>query len=162
MEEIHNTLLKELELVVEPLGIQVVELSVYHGKSGLNIRAVIFRGGGVTLGDCERVTRLYNDRLTILEPIDENNYTLQISSPGVDRIFKDRKEYNIFKSRHVKIMVDNRVEGSEGGVIRGVLEGLEDDRVKLLPDFDPDKPIKIPLESIRKTRLDDERRSYGK
>ena len=153
MEELRSILLRELELVVSPLGLQVVELSVYRGKSGINIRTVVYRGGGVTLDDCERVTRLYNDRLTILEPIDENNYTLQVSSPGIDRVFKDVKEYDIFRSRHVKMVVDPSIEGSEGGVIQGILEGLDNDQVQLRTDEEPQKLLRIPLDSVRKARL---------
>jgi ribosome maturation factor RimP len=153
MEELRSILLRELDLVVRPLGLQVVELSVYRGKSGLNIRAVVYREGGVTLDDCERVTRLFNDRLTILEPIDENNYTLQVSSPGIERVFKDLKEYDIFRSRYVKMVVDSSIEESEGGVIKGILEGLDHDHVKLRTDGKPEKLLRIPLESIRKVRL---------
>ena len=154
MNETRQILLDELERVVEPLGIQIVELSVYFGKNGLNIRAVVYREGGITINDCERVTRLYNDRLAILEPIDENNYTLEVSSPGIDRVFKDRKEYDIFVSRHVKIIVDKSFEGSEGGVLRGTLKGLEGDSVMIIPHIDPHGQISIPIDSIRKTQLD--------
>jgi len=150
---IRSILLRELELIVEPLGLKVVELSVHRGKSGLNIYAVVYREGGVTLGDCERVTRLYNDRLTILEPIDENNYTLQVSSPGTERVFKDVKEYDLFRSRHVTMVVDSSIEGSEGGVISGILEGLEKGHVILRTEGKAGTKIVIPMESVRKTRL---------
>jgi ribosome maturation factor RimP len=152
--EIRSILLEELERITEPLGMHVVELSVFRGKSGLNIRAVIYREGGVTLDDCERVTKLYNDRLTILEPIDENNYTLQVSSPGIYRVFKDIKEYTIFRSRHVKMVVDEPFEESDGGVLRGFLGDLKNDRVALVPDGDPGKTLSISLGSIRKIQLD--------
>jgi ribosome maturation factor RimP len=155
MDETHQILLNEFERVVEPLGIQIVQLSAYTGKSGMNIRVVIHRNGGVTLDDCERVTRIFNDILTILEPIDENNYTLQVSSPGIDRVFKDEKEYNIFASAHVKIVFDETSPYGEGGVIRGVLKGLKGDSVVLVPHNEPKRELSIPLNSIRKTQLDD-------
>lgn len=154
MDDTRQILLKEFERAVEPLGIQIVELSVYVGKSGLNIQVIIYREGGVTLDDCERVTRNYNDILNILKPIDENNYTLQVSSPGIDRVFKDEKEYNIFASRHVKIIVDEAFQHSEGGMIRGVLKGLDGDRVVLVPHSDTGGQLTIPIGSIRKTQLD--------
>jgi ribosome maturation factor RimP len=154
MDDTRHILLEEFERAVEPLGIQIVELSVYEGKSGLNIRVIIYREGGITLNDCERVTRIYNDILTILEPIDENNYTLEVSSPGIDRVFKDKKEYNIFASQHVKIIVDKTFQPSEGGVVRGILKGLDDDRVVLVPNSDPNGQLTIPIDSIRKTQLE--------
>ena len=154
MDETRQILLTEFERVMGPLGMQIVELSVYKGKSGLNIRVVIYSEGGVTLNDCERATRIFNDILTILEPIDENNYTLQVSSPGIDRVFKDEKEYNIFTTRHVKIVVDESFQYGEGGVIRGVLKGLNGDSVLLVSHDDPEREISIPISSIKKTQLD--------
>lgn len=154
MDDTRQILLKEFERVVEPLGIQIVELSVYAGKSGLNIQVIIYREGGVTLDDCERVTRIFNDMLTILEPIDENNYTLQVSSPGIDRVLKDEKEYNIFTTRHVKIVVDESFQYGEGGVIRGVLKGLHGDSVVLVPHNGLERELTIPISSIKKTQLD--------
>jgi ribosome maturation factor RimP len=154
MDEIRDVLLKELEGIADSLDLHVVELTVFAGKRGLNIRAVLYREGGTTIQDCERATRLFNDRITILEPIDENNYTLQVSSPGLDRVFKDVKEYNIFQSRHVKIILRSPIEGSEGNVIRGVLAGLEGERVTLETEGDPTKSISIPMNLIKKTQLD--------
>jgi ribosome maturation factor RimP len=154
MDEIRRILLNEFERLMEPLGIHIVQLSVYRGKGGLNIRVVIYREGGVTLDDCERATRMFNDTLTILEPIDENNYTLQVSSPGIDRVFKDEKEYDIFIARHVKIIVDESYHYGEGGVIRGVLKGLVGDNVLLSPHQEPERELRIPIGSIKKTQLD--------
>ena len=154
MDETRQILLTEFERVMDPLGIQIVKLSVYKGKSGLNIRVVIYREGGVTLDDCERATRIFNDILTILEPIDENNYTLQVSSPGIDRVFKDEKEYNIFTTAHVKIVVDESFRYGEGGVIRGVLKGLNGDSVVIVPHNDLERELTIPISSIKKTQLD--------
>jgi ribosome maturation factor RimP len=154
MEDTRKILLDEFERVLDPLSIHIVQLSVYTGKRGLNIRVVIHREGGITLDDCEQVTRIFNDILTILEPIDENNYTLQVSSPGIDRVFRSEKEYNIFRSAHVKIIVDESFQNAEGGVIRGVLKELDGGCVILVPDTKPEKELSIPLSSIKKAQLD--------
>ena len=154
MDETRKVLVNEFERVLDPLGIQIVQLSVFKGKRSLNIQVVIHREGGVSLDDCEHVTRIFNDILTILEPIDENNYTLQVSSPGIDRVFKDEKEYNIFASAHVKIVVDESFQYAKGGVIRGVLGGLSGNKIKLFPHDEPGRELEIPISSIRKTQLD--------
>jgi ribosome maturation factor RimP len=136
------------------LGVSVVELAVHWAKNGLNIRVVLDKEGGITIGDCERITRLYNDRLTILEPIEENNYTLQVTSPGIDRVFKDKKEYTIFKSRDVRIQLKGPMVGGESTTMRGKLEGLQDDTVILSTGSKPEQTVTIPLQNIRKTQLD--------
>jgi hypothetical protein len=51
------------------------------------------------------------------------------------------------------MVVDSRIEESEGGVIEGILEGLDQGHVQLRTDGKPDALLRIPLDSIRKARL---------
>jgi ribosome maturation factor RimP len=154
MDTTEDILLDELTKITQPLGISVVELAVNWGKNGLNIRVIVEKASRITIGDCERITRLYNDRLTILESIEENNYTLQVTSPGIDRVFKDKAEYTIFKSRDVRIQLNRPIESGGKTTIRGKLEGLQDDNVILSTGSKPKQDIMIPLNNIRKTQLD--------
>jgi ribosome maturation factor RimP len=154
MDTTEDILLDELTKITQPLGISVVELAVNWGKNGLNIRVIVEKASRITIGDCERITRLYNDRLTILESIEENNYTLQVTSPGIDRVFKDKAEYTIFKSRDVRIQLNRPIESGGKTTIRGKLEGLQDDIVLLSTGSKPKQTIMIPLNNIRKTQLD--------
>jgi ribosome maturation factor RimP len=154
METTEDILLNELKKITHQLGVFVVELAVKWGKNGLNIRVVVDKEGRITIGDCERITRLFNDRLTILEPIEENNYTLQVTSPGIDRVFKDKKEYNIFKLRDVRIQLIKPIASGGKTTVRGKLEGLQDDVVILTTGSRPEQNFMIPLNNIRKTQLD--------
>lgn len=152
MEELQNILLQELNKITSPLNINIIELRAKKTRSGLNIYAVIDKQGGVTIDDCERVTRVFNDRLGVLKPIEEENYNLQVSSPGLNRVFKDIREYNQFKFRNVKVILKQPLdEHSRNTVIQGKLEGLHQNNVKL--DVSGEK-INIPLEKISKTKLD--------
>ncbi len=145
-----DTLLKEVKKVIEPMNIMLVELRSKETRSGLNINIVIEKEGGVTLDDCERVTRLLNDRLAILQDQELENYRLQVSSPGLSRTFKSRREYEIFKLRPVIIYTNTAfLEGKT--VFEGILEGMDGDRVKLKTGSG--KLIEIPYKSIKKTKL---------
>ncbi len=150
MGRLDATLLSELEKIIGPLNISVVELVTAGGRGGLQIKVVIDKGGGVSLNDCERVTKLFNERLSILSPIDIEDYTLEVSSPGTQRVFKNKKEYNLFKGRRVKITLDKSVEQTGTAVIDGILEGMEDGNVALTIGG---KTLSIPLDNIRKTKL---------
>lgn len=147
-----SILLNELKKITQPLEIRLIELSMSAGKNGINIRVVIDKDGGVTLNDCERINRLYNERLTILKLIENDNYTLQVSSPGMNRVFKDDEEYNLFKSRKVRVILKEPVNEISGdNVISGVLEGIEGRIVNLLVSG---RRVSIPIEKINKTKLD--------
>jgi len=142
---------EEVEKITIPLGLKTIELDAKRGPNGLNIIAVIDKDGGVTISDCEKVTRLLNDRLAILHPAEIDNYTLQVSSPGTSRVFKDKKEYELFISKDVKVILLKPLDSSHGStVIEGKLAGFKDDVVMIEAEGEL---IPIPLNKISKTKL---------
>ena len=147
----NEIIMRELKKVVEPLNIKVVELFVKENKNGLSINVVIAKENGVTIDDCEKVTRLLNDRLSILDELEVDHYRLQVSSPGISRVFKSKDEYNIFKYRNVKIILKKSFEEIDKAVYEGLLKGLEDDLVTI-EEIDGNL-IRIPINQIRKTKL---------
>jgi ribosome maturation factor RimP len=154
MEDIQKILFEEVTKISEPLRITVVECSVKRGKNGSSILVVIEKEGGITVNDCERVSRLLGARVEILELGGLENYNLQVTSPGIDREFKDRREYNIFKSKKVKVILWDPLEkkgGDQDNVLKGTLLGISDDIVKLERGGEV---VSIPLRSIRRTKLD--------
>jgi len=152
MEYYKDILIGEAEKITKPQNVKIIELSANRTKGGLNIKLVIDKEGGVTIGDCERITKLLNDRLAILKPIDENNYYLQVSSPGLDRVFKDLKEYTQFRGRKVKVILSESLnEVYKDKVLKGILQGIKDQNVRLEVDG---SILEIPLKIITKTKLD--------
>jgi len=154
MEDIQKILFEEAAKISEPLRVTVVECSVKREKNGSSILVVIEKEGGVTVNDCERVSRLLGSRIEVLELGGLENYNLQVTSPGIDRALKDRREYNIFKSKKVKVVLRDPLEkkgGVQDNVLKGTLLGISDDIVKLERD---DEVVSIPLRSIRRTKLD--------
>ena len=151
MDSLKEILLKEVKKISDPLNVSVVELEAKRGPNGLNIIVIIDNEEGVSLNDCEKISRLFNDRLEILEPIEEENYNLQVSSPGIHRIFKNKNEYNLFKSKDVKVILKEPVDDIyKSAILEGKLRGFEDDIVTIEVDGET---ISIPLDSISKTKL---------
>jgi ribosome maturation factor RimP len=151
MEILEETLKEELKKVCDPLDLEIVELSAKRGKNGLNIKAVIYRGSGVTIRDCEKVSILFNNRLSILGPIDDENYSLQVSSPGLYREFKDSHEYSLFLTRPVKLILKEPDPNLGNAVcLTGILEGYIDNTVVLNENGIMHR---IPLSRIKKTKL---------
>jgi len=151
MEKIQTSLLKEIEKITHPLALQIVELVVKETKSGINIRLVVAKKSGVSIDDCERVTKLLNERIEILSLLDSDNYTLQVSSPGLYRVFKNKSEYTIFTSRNVKIILRDPIDTEhQQKVYEGKLISLKDDIVSVQING---TLLKIPYNKIQKTKL---------
>ena len=151
MEDLESILRKELEKICDPIDVKIVELSAKRGKNGLTIQAIIYRADGVTIQDCEKVSSLFTARLNVIGPIEKNNYSLQVSSPGLYRELKASREYSIFLSRQVKVFLHKPLEDLGNNLmIEGILEDFSDDTITL---DRKGKKIQLPLSVIRKTKL---------
>jgi ribosome maturation factor RimP len=104
-------LYEEVRTITEPIGLVIVDLAIKERREGTNIYLVIHKDTGVTIQDCERVSKFLNDRLSVLGNVwGRKDYSLQVSSPGLYREFKNKREYNIFRSRQVKIILKKPYE----------------------------------------------------
>jgi ribosome maturation factor RimP len=132
---------------VEALGCELWGIEFMSMGRHSKLRIYIDREDGVNVGDCERVSREVSDLLDV-ENLVPQAYTLEISSPGMDRILFKPEHY----TRHIGETVDIRLhfpyEGSKR--VTGVLAGLEDDEVILQAGEDE---FILPLENIQRARL---------
>ena len=81
---LETKLTKMLEPVVESLGYELVLLEYSPQRGGGTVRLFIDSLGGITVEDCERVSREVSATLDVNDPIPQN-YRLEVSSPGIDR-----------------------------------------------------------------------------
>lgn len=106
---------------------------------------------GVTLDDCENVTRSLNDFLDELIPC---KYYLEVSSPGLERKFKSDKEYLFFRGRNISIKLKEPLEGESENIFRANLIDYDEAKrsiyIKRLLD---DKEMILKLDDIKNTRL---------
>jgi len=139
---------KELVLpILEEKGLKLVDIEMNKGKRPV-LRVYIYNPEGTSIDDCEWVSKRLGALLDV-EDLIPTSYTLEISSPGLDRKLKNKEEFNIFKGRDIVIKTKEPIE--EKKVFRGVLEGLEDENVVLNQD---DNKIKIPFENISQAKLE--------
>ena len=80
--------------IVEGLGLEVVEVAFEKKHDGMNLTIFIDKKGGVTIEDCEKVHRAIDEPLDELDPTNGASYTLNVSSPGLDREIKTDKDFN--------------------------------------------------------------------
>jgi ribosome maturation factor RimP len=103
----------------------------------------------VTIQDCEHVSRDVSAILDVEETID-HRYTLEVSSPGLDRPLRNAHDYRRFKGCLAKIVVSEAVDNQKH--FAGRLQGLDDNAVMI--ETAPGKRHVIPLPLIMRARLD--------
>ena len=103
----------------------------------------------VSTDDCESVSRFLSAELDRLDPI-EQNYYLEVSSPGLDRALLKEKDFIRFCGHMVDISLYKAVNGKKA--YQGTLKGLTDDNKIVITD-EKGEEIEVPREQVAKTRL---------
>jgi Uncharacterized protein conserved in bacteria len=105
-------------------------------------------GGGISTDDCEKVSRFLSARMDELDPI-EQNYYLEVSSPGMDRALLKERDYARYAGQYVDITLYQGLNGKKAYF--GKLEGLIDGNVVITDE--KNNKIEIPIEKVAKTKL---------
>lgn len=138
---------------VEAMGCELWGIEYLSQGKRSKLRIYIERPEGVTVEDCERVSREVSDLLDV-EDVVPASYTLEVSSPGMDRILFKAVHYQANVGATIDVRLNFPFEGRKR--IVGVLAGLEDDEVIVRPegeDGDDGEEYVLPLENIQRARL---------
>ena len=103
----------------------------------------------VSTDDCEKVSRFLSEELDRLDPI-EQNYYLEVSSPGLDRELIKEKDFIRFCGRLVDISLYKAIDGKK--TYQGILKGLTEDNSIVITD-EKEEEIEVPREQVAKARL---------
>jgi ribosome maturation factor RimP len=139
-----------MDLIEPVLSIEGLELvDVEYKKAGKNwvLRIFIDKEGGVTVADCQKVSYLTGDLIEVEETI-ITPYSLEVSSPGLDRVLKREKDFLKFKGRQIRLHSLSPI-GNRRKFI-GILEDFKDQTVFLELDG---KLLEIPLCQVGKANL---------
>ncbi|MGF6376216.1 ribosome maturation factor RimP [Clostridiales Family XIII bacterium PM5-7] len=98
--------------------------------------------------DCEITSRFLSEQLDELDPI-EQNYYLEVSSPGMDRQLTEPWHYDRYVGQLVEVKLYKSVDGKK--VLEGTLVGLIDDHVVIKDEND--KEMMFPQDQVAKTNL---------
>jgi ribosome maturation factor RimP len=147
-----DALMRLLEPAVEALDYELVEVEFAREGRGGVLRLYIDRrpgnaGAAVTVDDCARVSHAVSQVLEMHDPI-KGNYTLEVSSPGFDRILRTREHFERFVGERIFAELKLPIEGRRR--FAGVLKSVVDDTIVVEVDG---KPHSLPLERIQKARL---------
>lgn len=143
-----DTLYQVLEPVVTGLGYELVGIDYRHNPKNALLRLYIDGPEGITLDDCTRVSRQVSGVLDVEDPI-PSAYTLEVSSPGLDRPIFKPADYDRFKGEKVHLRLQGLYEGRRK--FAGVLLGLRGDSVAI---DENGTEIEVPLAQIDKANLE--------
>ena len=128
-------------------GLELVD--VEFKKEGQNwvLRIYIDSEGGITLAECQKVSRLAGDLIEIEEVI-EPVYTLEVSSPGLNRVLKKEKDFLKYSGKKIYVQCHAPMDGRKK--FTGILTGFIDQSIHLEVDG---QRYKIPLSLVAKANL---------
>lgn len=112
MSKIADAVTELVKPIVEGLGMELVEVLFAKTKEGDALTVFIDKDGGVSLNDCEAVHNAIDAPLDDLDPTDGKPYTLNVSSPGLDRPFKTDRDF----AKHIGFKVETSLFAPIAGV----------------------------------------------
>jgi len=134
--------------VVGSEGMTLVDVELKGAGTNHLLRVYIDKPGGVTHADCQLISEQVSTILDVEDPI-PGRYTLEVSSPGLDRKLVKPTDYEHFAGRRARLVLREPV-GSQR-VFEGRLAGLEAGRVRL--DSGEGQLTELELSNISKARL---------
>ena len=98
--------------VAESLGLELVELEMRGGGKFRTLRIFIDKPGGVTHEDCANLSREVGTIFDVEDAVPGSSYTLEVSSPGLDRKLRSAADFERFTGSKVKLVTREPVENN--------------------------------------------------
>lgn len=149
-KEIESAVEALIQPVLEKKGIEVVDVEYVRERNWI-LRIFIDKDGGVDLNDCQEIS------VSAGELIDKNdlisdNYMLEVSSPGIDRVLKKDKDFIRYKDNKVSVKLFAPVEELNlDKEFAAILNGLVNDEISLI--LDDGREIFLSKKKISQMRL---------
>ena len=151
------------ERVAASHGLEVVEVEFRGGGKARMLRVFIDKPQGVTHQDCEAVSREVGTILDVEDAVPGGSYTLEVSSPGLDRRLTRPADFERFTGSRLKLQTREPIEGNR--YFEGRLQAFQDGRLTLSVSPGrkerraqpgtavPDKTVEIELANVEKANL---------
>lgn len=140
-------LMELLEPAIAAVGFEIVDLEVHLGHGGGYLRVFIDGPDGVTVDDCEAVSRQVSSVLDVADPI-AGQYRLEVSSPGLDRRLVTPAHFDRFTGVEIAVRLRRLVDGRRR--IQGTLVVRDGETIEIR---DGEAIMRIPLSEVEVARL---------
>jgi ribosome maturation factor RimP len=147
-----------VEELAQPLlaahGLELVELEFRKEGRDMVLRLFMDREGGVTLDDCAAVSRELSELMDV-EDLIPGHYSLEVSSPGLNRPLKKPADYERYKGKLIKVRTFELLPDDAGNkrkTFLGELLGLENEIIRIR--LTEGQTAAIPLDKVAKANLE--------
>jgi len=135
-----------IEPTIEQLGYELSDLELKLGGRDGIVRVFIDKPDGVDLSDCEMVSRQLSALLDVEDSL-PGRYTLEVSSPGLDRKLTKPAHFQRFTGAAVRVKLRFPVSGRRN--FRGTLRAADDEKIEIEVDGEPHSLKIATIESAR-------------
>lgn len=135
------------EEIISNSDLELVDVEYVKEQTGWVLRVFLDKPEGVDLDDCRSVSKKLDQKLDEEDPI-PGSYSLEVSSPGLERPLKKALDYERFAGKKIQLRTYSGIHGRKR--FEGILEGLEGDDVLLNWEGET---VEIPLGLIAKANL---------
>ncbi|MGO9242484.1 MAG: ribosome maturation factor RimP [Bryobacteraceae bacterium] len=148
-----TTMLERITAIAERAarreGLEVWDVEVAGAGRGRIVRIYLDKPGGVTLDDCELISQQVSTVLDVEDVVPDQHYSLEVSSPGVERRLFKPEHFARFKGEKVRLALREPMENRRRweGTVRGVEDGV------ILVETDGGVPLCLRMEQIEKAHL---------
>ncbi len=138
---IDRRLAEILTPVIEGMGFELVRIRLMSGKTRILQIMAEKPDGGIEVDDCAEISTAVSAVMDVEDPI-EDNYTLEVSSPGIDRPLTRLKDFETWVDHEAKLETAELIDGRRR--FKGRLRGVENDEVLVEIEHEGD-PVVIGL-----------------
>ena len=138
-----------LRPAVEGLGYELVGIEHLPMGKHTVLRIYIDSSDGITVDDCSRVSHQVSGVLEVEEPI-TGQFTLEVSSPGIDRPLFNFEQFKEFVGSKVKLKLYHAIEGKRK--IVGLIESIDGDDI-VIKEADSDTSFQLQMDDIDKANI---------
>ena len=149
IEELKDKIKEIIEPVINAVGIELYDIEFNKMRSKGLLRVFIEKQGGVTIDDCELISREIEAALDVEDPI-PFSYVLEVSSPGLDRPLKELEDFKRYSGKTVRVITHEPIDNQTFFI--GTIISAENNEISLL--LPKDRQVIIPYKNISKARLE--------
>lgn len=143
MSKIKDRCEEKLRPIIEDLGYELIEVSYQKVAGEMNLIFTIDSDTPITIDDCEKVTKTIDPILEEMNPTDDRPYILSVSSPGIDRPLKSKRDFDRNIGKEIEITLFKKLENKKTFI--GVLDNYDENSITIIQE---EKPVIIKRELI--------------
>ncbi|WP_195987782.1 ribosome maturation factor RimP [Clostridium sp. D53t1_180928_C8] len=135
--------------IADELNYEIYHIEYVKENGEYYLRIYIEKEGGITLNDCEALSRRVSDIMDEKDPIPEA-YFLEVSSPGLNRTIFTEAHYKRFIGREVMVKFTKAIDGKKN--VKGILKEVNENNIII----EADTLISIPKDKIKSANIEGE------